>query len=86
MWCIGVVDGPSDPPSKPIVLAVEDESLVRMSAMDMVEGAGFEAIAASDADEAIRILENRNDIRAVMPVGIPGPAVPAYMHSTSRSR
>jgi hypothetical protein len=33
--------------------------------MDMVEEAGFEAIAASDADEAIRILESRNDIRAV---------------------
>ena len=31
----------------------------------MVEEAGFEAIAASDADEAIRIRESRNDIRAV---------------------
>jgi CheY-like chemotaxis protein len=47
------------------VLVVEDEYLVRMSAMDMVEDAGFEALAASDADEAIRILESRNDIRAV---------------------
>jgi CheY-like chemotaxis protein len=31
----------------------------------MVEKAGFEAIEAIDADEAIRILESRNDIRAV---------------------
>jgi CheY-like chemotaxis protein len=37
-----------------VVLVVEDESLVRSTAMDMVEEAGFEAIAASDADEAIR--------------------------------
>jgi len=44
---------------------VEDEHLIRMSAMDMVREAGFEAIPASDADEAIRILESRNDIRAV---------------------
>jgi CheY-like chemotaxis protein len=50
---------------RPVVLVVEDESLVRMCAMDMIEEAGFEAIAASDADEAIRILESRNDIRAV---------------------
>jgi CheY-like chemotaxis protein len=53
------------PGQRPVVLVVEDESLVRMSAMDMVAEAGFEAIAASDADEAIRILESRNDIRAV---------------------
>jgi CheY-like chemotaxis protein len=58
---------------RPVVLVVEDESLVRMNAMTMVEQAGFEAIAASDADEAIRILESRNDIRAVFTdVHMPG--------------
>src|SRR5438270_804390 len=50
---------------KPVVLIVEDEILVRMSAVDMVEDAGFHAISASDADEAIRLLESRNDIRAM---------------------
>jgi CheY-like chemotaxis protein len=56
-----------------VVLVVEDESLIRMSAIAMVEEAGFEAIAASDADEAIRILESRNDIRAVFTdVQMPG--------------
>ena len=56
-----------------VVLVVEDESLIRTSAVDMVEQAGFEAIAASDADEAIRILESRNDIRAVFTdVQMPG--------------
>jgi len=55
------------------VLVVEDESLIRMSATTMVEEAGFEVIAASDADEAIRILESRNDIRAVFTdVHMPG--------------
>jgi CheY-like chemotaxis protein len=58
---------------RPVVLVVEDESLIRSSAMDMVEEAGFEAIEASDADEAIRILESRNDIRAVFTdVNMPG--------------
>jgi CheY-like chemotaxis protein len=50
---------------KPVVLIVEDEDVLRMSAADMVEAAGFEAVEASDADEAIRILESRDDIRAV---------------------
>src|ERR1700675_4870502 len=49
---------------EPVVLIVEDEHLLRMSAVEMVEGAGFEAIEAS-ADEAIRIPESRSDIRAV---------------------
>src|SRR5262252_4072217 len=57
--------GRAVPGQRSVVLVVEDENLVRMSAIDMVEEAGFEAIAASDADEAIRILESRNDIRAV---------------------
>ena len=48
---------------RPVVLVVE--SLIRINAVAMVEEAGFEAIAASDADEAIRILESHNDIRAV---------------------
>lgn len=56
-----------------VVLVVEDESLIRASAVDMVEQAGFEAIAASNADEAIRILESRNDICAVFTdVQMPG--------------
>ena len=65
--------GRAVPDRKPVVLVVEDENLIRLSALDMVEEAGFEAIAASDADEAIRILESRNDIRAVFTdVHMPG--------------
>jgi CheY-like chemotaxis protein len=48
-----------------VVLIVEDEGLVRASAVDWVEEAGFETIEATDADEAIRILESRDDIRVV---------------------
>jgi two-component system, response regulator PdtaR len=56
-----------------VVLVVEDETLIRVNAMEMVEEAGFEAIAASDADEAIRVLESRHDIRAVFTdVHMPG--------------
>lgn len=45
-----------------VVLVVEDEMLLRMSAVDMVEDAGFTPVEAVDADEAIAILESRSDI------------------------
>ena len=42
---------------KAVVLVVEDNPLIRMGAVDLVVAAGFEALEASDADAAIRILE-----------------------------
>src|SRR4030088_786364 len=44
------------------VLVVEDEMLLRMRAVDMVEDAGFTAIEAVNADDALAILESRSDI------------------------
>lgn len=60
-----------------IVLVVEDEPILRMTAVDMVEDAGFEAVEAADATQAVEILQNRPDIRIVftdidMPRGIDG--------------
>ena len=46
----------------PNVLVVEDEMLLRMRAVDMVEDAGFHAVEAVNADQAISILESRSDI------------------------
>ena len=61
------------PGAKPAVLVVEDEALVRLSAVDMVEAAGFTVASASNADDAIHILEMRADIRAVFTdVQMPG--------------
>ena len=50
---------------KAVVLIVEDEALIRISAVHIVEDAGFMAVDACDADEAIAILERRNDVWAV---------------------
>ncbi|MFC7053114.1 response regulator [Hansschlegelia quercus] len=60
-----------------VVLVVEDEPILRMMAVDMVEEAGFQALEAADATEALLILEERLDIRIVftdidMPRGIDG--------------
>jgi CheY-like chemotaxis protein len=51
--------------NRPVVLIVEDEFLLRMDAVDMIKAAGFDAIEASNADEAIEILEARRDITVV---------------------
>ena len=48
------------------VLIVEDEPLIRMGAVKIIEDEGFEVIEAASADEAIRILECRGDIRVVI--------------------
>lgn len=58
---------------KAVVLVVEDSPVIRMGAVDLVLSAGYEALEASDADEAIRILESRSDIDLVFTdVQMPG--------------
>jgi two-component system, response regulator PdtaR len=49
----------------PIVLVVEDDALVRALAVEIVEDAGFVAIDAANAEEAVVILEGRGDIAMV---------------------
>ena len=48
--------------NKTNVLVVEDEMVLRMRAVDIVEDAGFTAIEATNADQAISVLEARSDI------------------------
>ncbi|MGV1801981.1 response regulator [Agrobacterium vitis] len=58
---------------RPVILVVEDSPLIRMGAIDLVISAGYEALEAGDADEAIRILESRDDIDLVFTdVQMPG--------------
>jgi CheY-like chemotaxis protein len=62
-----------NPSSPPHVLVVEDEFFSRLHAVDLVEAAGYKAIEASNADEAIAILEMRKDIRIVFTdIDMPG--------------
>ena len=63
-----------NPSSRPQhVLVVEDEFFSRLHAINLVEAAGYKAIEASNADEAIAILESRKDIRIVFTdIDMPG--------------
>ena len=49
----------------PIILVVEDDWLMRSVAVELATDAGFVAMEAANADEALLILERRADI-AVM--------------------
>lgn len=58
---------------RPVVLVVEDETLIRMDAVYAIEIAGFDVVEATGADEAIAILEKRTDIRLVFTdIDMPG--------------
>src|SRR3977135_1357710 len=48
--------------TKPTVLIVEDEMMLRMRAVDIVEDAGFTPLEAVNADDALALLESRSDI------------------------
>lgn len=60
-------------PRRKVVLVVEDEPHLLAMAGELVVDAGLEPVFASDADEAVRILESRDDIRIVFTdVTMPG--------------
>jgi two-component system, response regulator PdtaR len=58
----------------PIILVVEDETLLRMLAGDILtEDAGYRVLEAANADEALILLESRHDVRLVFTdVNMPG--------------
>ena len=59
--------------SRPVVLVVEDDPLLRMLAVEIVQEAGFTAIEAQDADEAVILLESRADITLLFTdINMPG--------------
>jgi CheY-like chemotaxis protein len=50
------------PLSVSTVLVVEDDEMLRMCAANVIADAGFTAVEAANADEAVAILESRSDI------------------------
>jgi CheY-like chemotaxis protein len=55
------------------VLVVEDEMFTRMDVVEMLRGAGFDILEATNADEAIQMLERNSDIRLIFTdIDMPG--------------
>lgn len=51
---------------RPVVLLVEDDSLLRLFASDLLEEEGFEVVETGSADEALAWLDVRDDVRAIV--------------------
>ena len=55
------------------ILVVEDETFVRMDAVEMLRTAGFDVLEAVNAKEAIQMLERNSDIRLIFTdIDMPG--------------
>lgn len=55
------------------VLVVEDEPIVRMDLADFLSDSGFEVLEAGGADEAVDLLERRDEVRLIITdVDMPG--------------
>ena len=56
-----------------VILIVEDEVLINSITSDDLQSEGYEVVSAYDADEAIEILEHRDDIDLVFTdIDMPG--------------
>ena len=72
---------------KRVVLIVEDEPLLLLTASDMVEDAGYEPLIARNADEAIIVLERRKDIAVIFTdIDMPGSMDGMKLASAVRNR
>jgi CheY-like chemotaxis protein len=70
-----------------VVLIVEDELLLRELAVEFVEQAGFIALEAGDADEAVALLEARSDIAVLFTdINMPGSMDGLKLAHTVRDR
>jgi CheY-like chemotaxis protein len=59
--------------SLPLVLIVDDEPFIRLTATLLLEDAGFDVVIATNADDALSVLDARSDVRVVFTdVQMPG--------------
>jgi len=76
------------PEALPVVLLVEDEPLVRMTAADELEDAGFQVLEAANADIALAMLQSRADEVDIlftdidMPGSMDGVSLAERVHAT----
>ena len=71
----------------PTVLIVEDEPIVRFYECELAEGAGFQTLLASNADEALRELEGPIAVTILLTdVAMPGSMDGIELANTVRQR
>ena len=60
---MGLYEMTQQDPATPLVLVVDDEALLRWHAADLLSSAGYRVVEADDAATALRILEDRPDVK-----------------------
>ena len=71
--CSRGLDVPTGRVEMPTVLVVEDETLIRELVAEELEEAGYSVVVTNNADQAIAILEARQDIHLVFTdIDMPG--------------
>jgi CheY-like chemotaxis protein len=72
---------------QPVVLVVEDDALVRLSAVDMIEALGFRPMPAPDAETALDLLKGDEKIDILFTdVGLPGMRGPELAQEAAKLR
>ena len=75
-----------DERAQPLILVVEDDELLRLRAADLLEAHGFAVIKAENDDEALKVLEQRKDVRLLftdiqMPGALDGMDLARQVHA-----
>ena len=73
--------------SRPAVLVVEDEPIIRMDAVAMIEDAGFRTFEAKSADDGITMMEQHPEIGILftdidMPGSMDGLGLTNFVHKS----
>jgi CheY-like chemotaxis protein len=70
----------------PTVLIAEDNEILRLFASEILEGHGYTVVEADNAEEALKVMEKRKDVRLLftdiqMPPGCDGLELAQQVHS-----
>jgi CheY-like chemotaxis protein len=69
----------------PTILVAEDNVLLRLNTFELLEEHGYTVIEAGNAEEALKVMENRKDVRLLftdiqMPPGVDGLELAREVH------
>lgn len=73
-------------PSQPAILVAEDNAILRLDVSELLREHGYTVVEAANADEAIKLMESRKDIRMLftdieMPPGCDGLELAREVHN-----
>ena len=71
---------------RPTILVTEDDELLRLIACELLEDHGYAVVEADNAEEALKVLEKRKDVRVLftdiqMPPGCDGLELAREVHN-----